>query len=87
MSDELRPVGRSIAEIVIAVSAMIGLALSLFTGIRAFYVNEYRIDVLEQAVKASREDVKDVRNDIKELDRGVQRLVGAATKNGWITGK
>jgi len=79
-----KPWGRSASEVVIAIAAVIGLGISLFTGIRAFYVNEYRIDVMEQAVKDARFEIKDARNDIKEMDRSVQRLVGAATKQGWI---
>ncbi len=78
-----KPWGRSAAEIVIAIAAVIGMAISIFTGVRAFYVNEYRIDQLEGAVKDVRSDVKDARADIKDMNRSVDRLVGAASNNGW----
>jgi hypothetical protein len=75
-----KPWGRSAAEVIIALSAVFGLLVSLFTGVRAFYVNEYRIDQLESSVREARIDVKQARTDIQDLDRSVQRLVGAATR-------
>jgi len=79
-----KPWGRSASEIVIAIAAVVGLLVSVFTGVRAFMVNEYRIDVLELTVKETKSEVKEARNEIQDLDRSVQRLVGAATKQGWV---
>lgn len=79
-----KPWGRSAAEIVVAIAAVFGLLVSIFTGVRAFYVNEYRIEVLERGVGEARTEMKEARADIRDLDRNVQRLVGAATKSGWI---
>jgi len=75
--------GRSISEVIIAITALAGLAVSIFTGVRAFYVNEYRINILESNVQETRVDVKNLRGDVQELDRSVQRLVGAAIKGEW----
>lgn len=79
-----KPWGRSAAEYIVALAAVFGLMVSLFTGVRAFYVNEYRIDILENSVRDVRVEVKEARGEIQDLDRSVQRLVGAATKQGWI---
>ena len=75
---------RSISEIIIAIAAVLSVFISLFTGIRAFYVNEYRIDVLEIALKDTRIDIKEARNDIQELDKSVQRLLGAAARRDLV---
>lgn len=83
--DRRKAVKRSFPEVIIAVAAVVGLIISMFTGLRAFYVNEYRVDLLEANVKEVRADVKEARTDIKELDRSVQRLVGTVIKNGWMS--
>jgi hypothetical protein len=75
-----KPWGRSGAELIIAVSAVTGLLISVFTGVRAFYVNEYRIDQMEGSIREVRIDIKQARTDIQDMDRSVQRLVGAATR-------
>lgn len=75
---------RSMAEVLTVVGIFVSVAVSVFTGIRAFYVNEYRIDILESNVKETRMDIKETKNAVQELDRSVQRLVGAAAKQGWV---
>lgn len=71
---------RSNAEIVIATAAIIGLMVSFFTGIRAYYVNEYRIDLTEKQLNELRVEMKKVRDDLQEVDHSVQRLLGLVIK-------
>lgn len=75
---------RSNAEIVVAVAAIIGLMVSFFTGIRAYYVNEYRIDLTEKQLNELRIEVKTAREDIREVDHNVQRLLGIVIKEGPV---
>lgn len=75
---------RSNAEIVIATAAIIGLMVSFFTGIRAYYVNEYRIDLTEKQLNELRTEFKKVRDDLQEVDHNVQRLLGMAIKDGGL---
>jgi cell division protein FtsL len=82
-TDRRKKQPRSRAEIVIAVAAVLGVLVSVLTGIRAFYVNEYRIDILEVTVRETRTDIKEAKTAVVELDRSVQRLIGAADKHGW----
>ena len=81
--DRRKRAARSWPEIVIAIGVVVTMVISLFTGLRAFYVNEYRIDILESSVKETRNDIKEARSDVRELDRSVQKLLGAAEKHGW----